>query len=81
MTQKLDRNSNEYIRILELLSIVVEEVGETVQSANNFLFKGDVSELTNAIKECNQVISPLLELNATLENVRIKVKNQNGLGF
>lgn len=73
MTQKLDRNSPEYIRILELISIVVEEVGEMTQSSNNFLFKGDLSELTNAIKEGNQIFSPLLELIATLESTKIKV--------
>lgn len=75
MTQKLDRNDPEYIRILELISIVVEEVGEMTQSSNNFLFKGDLSELTNAIKEGNQIFSPLLELIATLESTRIKVNS------
>lgn len=73
MTQKLDRNDPEYIRILELISIVVEEVGEMTQSSNNFLFKGDLSELTNAIKEGNQIFSPLLELIATLESTKIKI--------
>lgn len=73
MTQKLDRNDPEYIRILELISIVVEEVGEMTQSSNNFLFKGDISELTNAIKEGNQIFSPLLELIATLESTKIKI--------
>lgn len=77
MTQEVKRKKAEYYRSLELISVITEEWGEAVLSINNYNWKnGGIKELENAIEEISQMVSPMLELQAMLEN-RVKLQKNN----
>lgn len=62
------RGINTYVRLLELMSVISEEWGETVKETNNYIFKGwDVEDLDKALEELRDLKSPLAELEAMLE--------------
>lgn len=67
------RDKDEYVRLLELMSIISEDWGDTVKEINNYLWKGnDIKHLKNAQKELQDVISPMMELNGLMEIVKSK---------
>jgi len=62
------RTDKDYIRLLELMSVITEEWGEAVKEINNFLFKSNKKEsINNAFNELNDIISPLRELTVRIE--------------
>jgi hypothetical protein len=68
------RSKAQYYRTLELMAVISEEWGECILSLNNYNWKGqDIKELENAIEELQQMVSPMLELEAMLENM-VKLK-------
>jgi hypothetical protein len=49
------------------MSVITEEWGETVKDVNNFLWKGlDTENVDKALKELQQLKSPLEELEGVL---------------
>lgn len=70
------REDKQYIRLLELMSIITEEYGEAVKEINNYLWKdGDEKfHLSKAIKELDQIVSPLLELQSLLKILEKGIK-------
>lgn len=74
----MNQNKLEYIRTLELLAVIGEEFGEMTKEINNFNWKGgNVENLDNAIKELNQMISPMLELQGLLSVLKLKLEKEN----
>ena len=72
MTQGVDRSNPEYIRILELISKITEEWGETVSSINMYHNLPHTAYLNSAIKNLEGIHSPINELQALLEMVKLK---------
>jgi hypothetical protein len=72
MTQGVNRNNPEYIRILELISKITEEWGETVSEINVYHNGEHPQFLENAINNLEGIHSPLHELQALLEVVKLK---------
>lgn len=68
------REQQDYVRLLELISVITEEWGEAVKDINNYLWKGrNVEDASKALKEIQQLQSPLNEMAAMLE-LQIKRK-------
>jgi hypothetical protein len=68
------REQQDYVRLLELISVITEEWGEAVKDINNYLWKGrDLSDAIKALEEIKQIQSPLNEMAAMLE-LQIKRK-------
>lgn len=77
MAPKTKLEKAQYYRSLELISIIAEEWGEAIKEINDYNWKGkDIKNLENAIKELDQMYSPMFELTGMLE-VMIKQK-RNG---
>lgn len=74
MTSEDRDKKAQYIRTLELISIISEEWGECVQSINDYNWKGSkIEDIENAIEELKQMVSPMLELQGLLEYM-VKLK-------
>lgn len=66
------RKQEPYIRLLELMSVITEEWGETVKDVNNFMWKGfDTENVDKALKELQQLKSPLEELEGVLNYAKV----------
>jgi DNA-binding ferritin-like protein (Dps family) len=62
------REQQDYVRLLELISVITEEWGEATKDINNYLWKGrDTEHARKAINEIKQLQSPLNEMTAMLE--------------
>jgi hypothetical protein len=73
MTQVVSRNNPEYIRILELISKITEEWGETVSDINMYHAEPKLDyHLNEAIRNLEGIHSPLHELQGLLEVVKLK---------
>jgi phage-related protein len=88
MTQKPDEKKlkdkeklekAQYFRLLELMAVISEEWGEAIKELNDYNWKKDkrtVDTLEKAIKEIDQMYSPMFELQGLLETM-VKLK-KNG---
>lgn len=62
------REQEAYVRLLELMSVISEEWGETIKDINNYIWKGwNVEDAEKALRELRQIQSPINELEALLE--------------
>jgi hypothetical protein len=65
---KNPREQEDYIRLLELMSVISEGWGKTIHDINNYIGKGwDVEDAGKAMHELRHLQSPLNELEALLE--------------
>jgi hypothetical protein len=67
--------NNFYQRTLELISVITEELGESIKEINNYNWKSNSNSLHDrytklglALKELNQIDSPLKELKDLIMN-------------
>lgn len=68
MTREEKDKKAQYIRTLELISVISEEWGEAIQSINNYNWKGGkLEDIENAIEELQQMRSPMFELEGLLQ--------------
>ena len=70
------RNHDEYIRFLELVSLVTEDWGKIVTHTNDYFSKGyDRTKIDAAIKELDKIQSPMNELRGLMEVERRKKRD------
>lgn len=73
------RNRQEYVRFLELIALISEEWGETVKDLNKCMGNDwDLEFAEKALRELNQLQSPMSELKAVLEIEINKTKRDAG---
>ena len=72
------REHDKYVRCLELMALLTEDMGKIAQNTNDYFDKGmNVEDLERARLELTKILSPLNEMSGLLD-VEIKKRKAEG---